>query len=407
MASKQHALAAFAVLAALSASAQSLPAFPPANVADSFFGTVVDDPYRALENTGDPAVQAWMKAQAAHAHGTLRSLSGYARLLDRVAELDNARDALVGEIKRNADGTLFFTRRSARDNTFKLFRRSPSGAESQLVDPDDWQRETGKPHAINYFFPSPDGRLVAVGVSAAGSEDASLHVIETATRKRVGEPIDRAEYAGAYAGIHWMPDGRSFFHLRLRAPLPGAAANERYHDMTLWRHTVGQSPKGDLRILGPNLSPRVPVAPTEQAFVVVTPGSKYAVAMVVADVQREVSLYAAPLASVGRPGTPWTRICGVEDKVTAFTHVKPGTAYPAVLLVHGANDPRVAVWHSTKTAARLQAATTSGKPVLLDLDFDSGHGIGDTKTQRQRQVADTYAFLLWQAGHPDFQPKAR
>ena len=88
--------------------------------------------------------------------------------------------------------------------------------------------------------------------------------------------------------------------------------------------------------------------------------------------------------------------------MSSYHHVKAGTPYPAVLLVHGVNDPRVDVWHSSKMAARLLAATTSGKPVLLDLDYEAGHGIGDTKAQRQRQIADIYAFLLWQAGHPAF-----
>ncbi len=90
--------------------------------------------------------------------------------------------------------------------------------------------------------------------------------------------------------------------------------------------------------------------------------------------------------------------------MSSYHHVKAGTAYPAVMLTHGVNDPRVAVWQSTKMAARLMAATSSGKPVLLNLDYDSGHGIGDTKLQRQKQTADTYAFLLWQTGDPDFQP---
>jgi prolyl oligopeptidase len=93
--------------------------------------------------------------------------------------------------------------------------------------------------------------------------------------------------------------------------------------------------------------------------------------------------------------------------MSSYHHVKPGTAYPAVMLPHGVNDPRVAVWHSTKMAARLLAASTSGKPVLLNLDYESGHGIGDTKAQRQKQTADSYAFLLWQTGHPDFQPAAK
>lgn len=89
--------------------------------------------------------------------------------------------------------------------------------------------------------------------------------------------------------------------------------------------------------------------------------------------------------------------------MSSYHHVKEGTAYPAVLLVHGINDPRVDYWHSAKMAARLQAASTSGRPVLLDLDYHAGHGVGSTKAQRQQQLADSYAFLLWQLGHPAFQ----
>ena len=55
-------------------------------------------------------------------------------------------------------------------------------------------------------------------------------------------------------------------------------------------------------------------------------------------------------------------------------------------------------------AARLQAATTSGKPVLLRVDYDAGHGPGTTRRLREEELADIYAFLLWQFGHPDFQP---
>jgi prolyl oligopeptidase len=85
-------------------------------------------------------------------------------------------------------------------------------------------------------------------------------------------------------------------------------------------------------------------------------------------------------------------------EMSAYAHVKDGTKYPAVLLTHGINDPRVEPWQSCKMAARLQAATTSSKPVLLRVDYDAGHGIGSTKTQRQELRADEWAFLLWQMG---------
>jgi prolyl oligopeptidase len=55
-------------------------------------------------------------------------------------------------------------------------------------------------------------------------------------------------------------------------------------------------------------------------------------------------------------------------------------------------------------AARLQAASSSGRPVLLRVDFDAGHGIGSTRTQQDREATDTYAFLLWQTGVKGYQP---
>lgn len=84
---------------------------------------------------------------------------------------------------------------------------------------------------------------------------------------------------------------------------------------------------------------------------------------------------------------------GLLDMST-YHHVRDGVAYPGVLLVHGLNDPRVDVWQSAKTAARLQAASSSGRPVLLRIDEQAGHGVGSTAGQRAAQLADIYSFLL-------------
>lgn len=90
--------------------------------------------------------------------------------------------------------------------------------------------------------------------------------------------------------------------------------------------------------------------------------------------------------------------------MSAYHHVDARAKYPAVLLETGINDPRVDPWQSGKMAASLQAATSSGKPVLLRVDYAAGHGIGSTETQVQEQWADRFSFLLWQLGAPDFQP---
>ena len=82
--------------------------------------------------------------------------------------------------------------------------------------------------------------------------------------------------------------------------------------------------------------------------------------------------------------------------IDSYQAVVDRTNYPAVLLTTGVTDPRVAPFHPAKMAARLQAASASGKPVLLRVDFDAGHGMGSTRAQQDQEAADTYAFILSQ-----------
>jgi prolyl oligopeptidase len=81
-----------------------------------------------------------------------------------------------------------------------------------------------------------------------------------------------------------------------------------------------------------------------------------------------------------------------------YHHVTAGTAYPAVLMLTGANDGRVNPLHSRKFAAALQAATSSSAPILLRTSKSSGHGIGSSLSERIDQQTDILTFLFDQLG---------
>jgi len=81
-----------------------------------------------------------------------------------------------------------------------------------------------------------------------------------------------------------------------------------------------------------------------------------------------------------------------------FHRVRDGVRYPAVLFTTGANDPRVNPYHSRKMTARLQAATTSGRPVLLRTSNKAGHGMGSSVDETVGLYADQFAFLFDQLG---------
>ncbi len=81
-----------------------------------------------------------------------------------------------------------------------------------------------------------------------------------------------------------------------------------------------------------------------------------------------------------------------------YHHVTAGTPYPAVLMLTGATDGRVNPMQSRKFAAALQAATSSGLPVLLRTSANSGHGIGSSLNERIAEQTDMLTFLFDQLG---------
>jgi prolyl oligopeptidase len=91
------------------------------------------------------------------------------------------------------------------------------------------------------------------------------------------------------------------------------------------------------------------------------------------------------------------------EAMDAYQHVVNGTKYPAVMLITGYNDPRVSSWELAKMTARLQSATDSGRPILLRVDYDAGHGfLAASRKQSEELLTDEYSFLLWQTGDPAF-----
>jgi oligopeptidase B len=70
-------------------------------------------------------------------------------------------------------------------------------------------------------------------------------------------------------------------------------------------------------------------------------------------------------------------------------------AYPAILATGGLSDPRVTYWEPEKWVAKLRPATTSGKPVLLKINMEAGHGGSSGRFDYLKEVAHDYAFATW------------
>jgi prolyl oligopeptidase len=297
---------------------ESPPAAPPVAtvrpVTDDDFGIKIVDPYRYMENLQDPQVRDWVKAQADYARATLDRIPGRGQLLEDIHKFANAAPARVGSVHRLASGQYFYLKTLATQNLAKLYmRQGLDGAEKLLVDTDQFAAANGAPAAINFYEPSPDGRFVAFGVSQGGAEIGELRVLDVSSGKQTGEIIDRVWDAE----VSWRPDDKSFFFTRLQKLGKNASPLELEQKSKTYLHVVGQSPDQDVPVLGIDLSPNVPIDPVDGPGVATQVGCDYAVGVISHGVQRELTLYVAPLAAVGEK-TPWKKVCDVNADVTSF-----------------------------------------------------------------------------------------
>jgi prolyl oligopeptidase len=81
-----------------------------------------------------------------------------------------------------------------------------------------------------------------------------------------------------------------------------------------------------------------------------------------------------------------------------YHHVRDGVAYPAVLLATAESDTRVDPMHARKMAARLQAATSTDRPILLRLESRAGHGAGKPLSKVMDELSDSWTFVFSELG---------
>ncbi len=301
------------LLAAVLLGAAAPPPAPVARVApvvDDYFGTKISDPYRWMESEPEPEFGAYLHAENDHARAVLALIPGRDAIRRDI-------DHLTGLVPAVNDvtpvrGRVFFLRRDAGGQIARLYVRERDGTERLLLDPQHYDQ--GRAHAeIDQIAPSDDGHLVAVGISVGGSENSTLHVIETATGAARPDAIDRARFAS----VSWAPDGLSFFFARLPPNAATAAAAEQYAHLVVYRHRLGDDPAHDRAVLDSDHLPFPFPAPATFPAIALTPGSDAARAVLADGVSPETQLLLARTSDLLAGHPHWTLLARPADAVVA------------------------------------------------------------------------------------------
>ena len=309
---KEAKPAAAAASAELGAHALVPPA-PPARVeevVETHAGITSRDPYRWMEAQGED-LTAWLHSQNTRTRSVLDRIPGRPALLDRVRTLSNSGSRIT--LAQRFGGRWFYFKLENGSADKKLYTRAESGTETLLVDP-TLLGNSGQHYSLDWFQPSWEGKYVAYGISPGGSEDSTIHVIESATGKLLPDSIDRSQYAG----LSWLPNSSGFFHMRLQKLAGDAPPTETYRFMKVYLHRLGEDPDAEKPLFGNGVPGSAEVGEFDFPAVLATPVSPWALGISAHGVQNEQTLFAARLEDVDAGRARWVNVVDVAEAVTGY-----------------------------------------------------------------------------------------
>jgi len=212
-----------------------------APVEDTVQGHKIVDRYRYLENGDDPDTKQYVEQELAYTRSLLDPLPGRDRINARLSQL-----LTIGTVGAPQIGGkyYFYTRREGNQNQPVLYvREGVSGSDRVLVDVN--KMSTDGTVALDWWFPTDDGKYVAYGTSPNGSEESTLRLVESATGKLLPDTIERTRFAS----VAWKKDNSGFYYTRHPKKGDVPAGEEVYH-VKVFYHDLGSDPAKDPLLFG-------------------------------------------------------------------------------------------------------------------------------------------------------------
>lgn len=285
---------------------------PQSGVVEEYYGKKVADPFRSLEELENPLVRRWIKEEADAARSVLERIPGRKDLIKKMRDFDSRKSVKVYDLSITDNDRYFYLKETPADETGRLFwRDSFKGRESLLFDARRFFARSGKEYVISAIAPSGDGSKVTIAVSANGSEDNILLIMDVAGRTLYPEKIDRCRFASP----SWLPDGSSFLYNRLNPP-SGSGENPQHNSKT-FLHRVGTDPSSDREIFSNATNPELHIRSEDIPAVEYDRKSGLLFATV-SNVDPRLTVFYAPLRALSEQRISWRPLISPPDNIHDF-----------------------------------------------------------------------------------------
>jgi len=216
------------------------PPAPTSDTVDTYHGRKIADPYRPLENPDAPETRAWIEAENRLTEGWLASVPERPKLCERLTKLWNY-ERYSAPFREG--GLYFFEKNDGLQNQAVLHVLPKiDGTPRVLLDPNALSPDGTV--ALSGYAVSRDGKHLAYGLAAAGSDWNEWRVLDVGTGKETGDLLKWVKFSGAA----WSADGKGFYYSRYDAPAPGKELEAVNKNQKLFYHRLGTPQAGDLLV---------------------------------------------------------------------------------------------------------------------------------------------------------------
>lgn len=329
------------------------PALRRDTLVETLHGTPVADPYRWLEDGASPDVAAFTDRQNQRTRRFLDAIPGLSSLTADVRELLE-----VGYVNppavtvSGATRRYFYTKREGSQNQPTLYvRDGAKGSPKVLLDVSALSADGTT--ALDWWYPSWDGKRIAWGRSDSGSEESTLFVRDVDSGADLADRIPRTRHAS----LAWEPSGKAFFYSRYPEPGSVPPGDEKYFSR-IYRHVLGEDAAKDALVFGEGR------ARTDIPVVAISPNGRWLTVQVHLGWDKS-EIYLKDLSK--GLAAPWTP---VVEKVPALFEATPLDDKLYILTNDGASRYKlVSASYASPGRAGWKTVLAEGEDVLDNVTF--------------------------------------
>jgi prolyl oligopeptidase len=289
------------------------PQFDSEPVTDTYFGKKIVDDYRLLESTDTPAVKAWYEEQRQFCSTVMNRITGKDSLVNELKRLIST-SRIRAYVPRVGGEKLFIKRIDDEENMQVLLCSDKDGEnEVTLFNTSKWNT-TEHNYSIDFFEPSYNGRYVAMGVAANGSEVSTMYIIDVEKRQILSDTIPNCYLANPT----WLSDNSGFFYNHLKELNTPEDEQTMYENSRVKFHKIGSDPRQDKIVFSKSLVKNLKLQDIDFPFLYTFPNSDKAIAFVYRGSSPYVLLYTAKISNIlTNPGNAWSKLADDSNKVTS------------------------------------------------------------------------------------------